>query len=246
MGMNADMKDYRILLLLVCLLLSLSPAWPAGLGAEPKTAAYQQEGTLGPLSAIAEFHNAEEKAILDVVPSLSELGAGWTTNVVAYLLDPRSHPSEIDYHGDTESSPQLSAQREVMRTNGRTGCGLVLYGHGNLIMNSGLYRVYIQRWDNRRSLHNCWVDWKMNPNRIVRDTPPIGEDCFWVYEWWRQTLVRQHLVFRLGLFHVVVEAGAESDFAPMVRLGQVLDAKIRGRSIPEPPYPSKVRIAGLP
>jgi hypothetical protein len=226
------MKGRQILLLLVCLLLELSPAWSSELGTELESSAHRQAGMPALRSTTPKLHTPEEKAILDVAPSVSELGAGWTTNLVAYLLDPRSCPSEIDYHGDPASSPELGAQREVMKTNGRTGCGLVLYGHGNLIMNSGLYRVYIQRWNNRRSLHNCWVDWKMNPNRIVRDTSPVGEDSFWVYEWWRQTLVRQHLVFRRGLFHVVVEAGADSDFAPMIRLAQVLDAKIGGRSIP--------------
>jgi hypothetical protein len=229
------MKGCQILLLIVCLLLDWSSAWWSGFGAELESSAHRQAGMPALLSTMPIFHTREENAILDVAPSVSELGAGWTTSLVAYLLDPRSCPSEIDYHGDAESSPQLGAQREVMKTNGRTGCGLVLYGHGDLIMNSGLYRVYIQRWNNRRSLHNCWVDWKMNPNRIVRDTSPVGEDSFWVNEWWRQTLVRQHLVFRRGLFHVVVEAGAESDFAPMIRLAQVLDAKIRGRSIPEAP-----------
>ena len=227
------MKRCQIWLLTACLLLDLSGAWSSALGAELEKPAHQPEGRPALLSATPEPDTALEKAILDVAPSVSELGAGWTTNLVAYLLDPRSHPSEIDYRGDAESSPELGAQREVMKTNGRTGCGLVLYGHGNLIMNSGLYRVYIQRWSNRRSLHNHWVDWKMNPNRIVRDAPPVGEDSFWVNEWWRQTPVRQHLVFRQGLFHVVVEAGADADVAPMIRLGQVLEAKIRGRSIPE-------------
>jgi hypothetical protein len=173
-----------------------------------------------------------ERAVLDVVPSLSELGAGWTTNVVAFLLDPHSHPSEIDSRGDARTSPELSVQREIMKTNNRTGCGLVLYGRGDLIMNRGLYRVYIQRWSDRRSLHNSWVGWKMNPNRVVRDAAAVGEDCFWVNEWWRQTLVRQNFVFRQGLFHVVVEAGPDSDAAHMVLLARAIRAKILGRPIP--------------
>ncbi len=173
-----------------------------------------------------------ERAILDVVPSLTELGAGWTTNVVAFLLDPHSHPSEIDSRGDARTSLELSVQREVMKTNHRTGCGLVLYGRGDLIMNRGLFRVYLQRWSDRRSLHNSWVGWKMNPNRVVRDAAAVGEDCFWVNEWWRQTLVRQNFVFRQGLFHVVVEAGPDSNFAHMIQLAQTIQAKILGRPIP--------------
>jgi hypothetical protein len=185
-------------------------------------------------SWIGQAHAAEEKPILAIVPKVAELGEDWTTNVVAYLLDPKSQPSEIDYQRDAESSPALFVQREVMKTNGRTGCALVLYGCGDLIENSGLHRVFIQRWENRRLLHNQWVRWKMDPNRVVRTTPDIGEDYFWTQEWWRQTLVRQNFIFRRGLFHVVIETGAEINPERITRLAEVLDAKIRGRPVPKP------------
>ena len=175
----------------------------------------------------------EPVAILAVTPSLDELGRGWTTNVVAYLLDPKSQPSEIDYRSDPKTSLLLEYQRSVMLTNNRTGCALILYGRGNLIMNIGLYRVYIQRWDNTRTLHNSWVGWKMDPSRVLRgDVSPVGDDCFWTEEWWRQTKVRNNFIFRRGLFHVTVEAGSDSDYRPMVRLAEVIDAKIRGRPAP--------------
>src|ERR1044072_2600625 len=120
-----------------------------------------------------------------------------------------------------------------MSTNNRAGCAMILYGNGYLVMNSWLHRVYIQRWDNTRSLHNSWVVWKMNPSRGVRPTPPLGEDFFWVDEWWRRTWVRQNLVFRRGLFSIVIESGAETDPAHMIQLAQVLDAKVRGRPAPK-------------
>src|SRR5262249_38086455 len=143
-----------------------------------------------------------ERSVLDVVPSVTELGEGWTTNVVAYLIDARSQPPEIDYQNDPKVSLLLEAQRQAMTTNNRTGCGLVLFGRGDLVMNRGLYRVYIQRWNSKRALHNAWVGWKMNPNRVVRNNSPVGEDFFWIVDWWRQTPVEQDLVFRRGLFHV--------------------------------------------
>lgn len=180
--------------------------------------------------------DASERAILEVIPTVRELGKGWTTNIVAYLLDPRSRPSEIDYRVDVQTSLLLDYQRSVMRTNHRTGCCMVLFGRGDLVNNSGLFRVFIQRWDNRRSLHNGWVGYKMVPGRVLRTTAHVGEDYFWSEEWWRRTLVRQNLVFRRGLFHVAIEAGAESDPLQLLRLAQVIDAKIRGR--PTPPEES--------
>jgi hypothetical protein len=184
---------------------------------------------------------AQEKAVLEVVPSLAELGEGWTTNIVAYLLDPRSQPPEIDFKSEPAKSLRLTEQREAMKTNKRTGCGLILYGRGDLVMNRGLYRVYIQRWADSRSLHNSWVDFKMNPARVVRNHPAVGEDFYWTNDWWRETCVGQNLVFRRGLFHVVVEAGPESDDAQMVQLAQAIDAKITGRVKPAEPRPGPER-----
>jgi hypothetical protein len=186
---------------------------------------------------IAERAPMEEKPVTTIVPTVSELGAGWTTNVIAYLVDPRSTPPEIDHQFDVDTSPMLAMQRQAMLTNSRTGCGMVLFGRGNLVMNSGLFRVYIQRWKNTRSLHNEWVGWKMNPNRVLRTHPFVGEDFFWTNEWWRRTLVRHNFIFRRGLFHVVVEAGADADPAHMIRLAEVIDAKIRGRPVPKAPVP---------
>ena len=45
----------------------------------------------------------------------------------------------------------------------------------------------------------------------------------------RETRVRQNLVFRRGLFHITLEAGAESDSSALVELAQAIDAKIIGR-----------------
>ncbi len=187
-----------------------------------------------PGPCLAERAPLVEKPVTAIVPTLGELGPGWTTNVTAYLVDPRSTPSEIDYQMDAATSVMLSMQRQAMLTNSRTGCGMVLFGRGDLVMNSGLFRVYIQRWKDTRSLHNEWVGWKMNPNRVVRMHPFVGEDFFWTEEWWRRTLVRNNFVFRRGLFHVVVEAGADADPSHILRLAAVIDAKIGGRPVPIP------------
>jgi hypothetical protein len=171
---------------------------------------------------------AEGKAILDVAPSLTELGESWTTNLIAYLLDPRSQPSEVDYLRGPKSSPVLDYHRQQMKSDGRTGYGTILYGHGGMVMNKGLYRVYIQRWSNTPSLDKRWVDWKSRLTRVVRSAQSVGEAFFWAEDG-----MFQKLTFRRGLFHVVVEAGSASDFTWMVRLAEVIDAKIQGQPIPK-------------
>lgn len=169
---------------------------------------------------------SEVKPILTVVPSLSELGPTWTTNVIAYLLDPRSHPSEIDYRHDIKTSPMLALQRANMEKDGRNAFAIVLYGRGDMTVNQGWHRVYIYRWENRRALHNRWVDWKMNPARIVRSISTPGDDYYWTDDGFMQDFT-----FRRGLFHVSIEAGSLSDYRPIVRLAEVIDAKMRGKTV---------------
>jgi hypothetical protein len=182
---------------------------------------------LGSSSPKSGYPAAEEKPVLDVAPTVSELGAGWTTNQVMYLLDPRSQSPEIDYLG-RNPSPVLEYHRQHMKKDGRTAYADIHYGRGNMVVNQGRYMVTIQRWGETRSLDKRWVDWKMNRNWIVRATATAGEDCFWTDDG-----MFQKFTFRRSLFHVVIEAGSASEYMPMLRLGQVIDAKIQGKPIPK-------------
>jgi hypothetical protein len=170
---------------------------------------------------------ADEKPILELAPTLAELGPGWTTNQVMYLLDPRCQSPEIDYLG-RKPSPVLEYQRQQMRKDGRTAYADIHYGRGNMVVNQGRYMVTIQRWGETRSLDKRWVGWKMNRNRIVRSTATVGEDCFWTDDG-----MFQSLTLRRDLFHVVIQAGSAAEYIPMLRLAQVIDAKIQGKPIPK-------------
>jgi hypothetical protein len=116
-----------------------------------------------------------------------------------------------------------------MKKDGRTGYAIIHYARKGDAHNADDYRVYIQRWGSIRPLHNAWVDWKMNRNRVLRPGPPLGEDFFWTIDG-----MLQNLAFQRGLFHVVIEAGSASAYEPMLRLAEVIDAKIRGKPIPKP------------
>ena len=56
---------------------------------------------------------AEAKALLEVAPSVAELGEGWTDRQVQYLIDPLSRPSKI---GPEEL---LKTTRAMMARTGR-------------------------------------------------------------------------------------------------------------------------------
>jgi hypothetical protein len=188
--------------------------------------------SFGPLSAQA----GEPKGILEVLPAVTELGQGWTTNLVTYLYDRYSRPSEISYGEDPGNSRFLHWLRTSLQKDnssadclaGRTGYCLAHYGLGDLVFNSGEYQICVMRWSDRRSLHNSWVDWKMSRCRVVRDGVAVGEDFYW-----SEDLTAQTLTLRRGLFTVSVTAGLRSDYRPMVHLSEAIDAKIRGRSVPK-------------
>lgn len=192
------------------------------------------------IASLAPVQAAETTGVLNVAPTLIELGDGWTTNLVACVLDPQSTPSEFDnFNG--ERSRLLEFYREQMKKDGRTGYATLLYTRSDAVTNRALYRVYIQRWQNTRLLHNRWVEWKMAPARIVRSGPMIGEDYFWSDDG-----VFQEFSFRRGLFNVVIQAGSASEYKPMVWLAVAIDAKIRGRPIPKTDAPREMINESLP
>ena len=123
---------------------------------------------------LASARADEPKGILDVMPTVAELGGDWTTNLVTYLVDPCSRPSEISYGEDPGSNRFLAWLRAGLREDHapdhclahRTAYGLAHYGQGNLVFNSGEYQLCVMRWRDPRSLHNAWVEWKMTGGRV--------------------------------------------------------------------------------
>lgn len=164
-----------------------------------------------------------ERSLLELRPTLSELGPAWKTNYTAYLIDPRSDPPEITHQGNPKTDRFLQFQRERMPQDGRTGYGLFLYGTEDSSAN-GFYAVHIQRWSSARALHNRWVDLKMSPTRVLHDGPPVGEDCFW-----REDCMFQEFSFRRGVYSVVIEATVSRDYKNLWELGRAVDANLRAR-----------------
>jgi hypothetical protein len=105
---------------------------------------------------IAPAQAAQEKAVLDVAPSLTELGEGWTTNSIVSLLDPLSRPSGIAFKKQPDVKGMTNFLRTPPKTKGQMGWGRFHYGRGDLVLNRGLYFVSIQRWSNTNALEQAW------------------------------------------------------------------------------------------
>jgi hypothetical protein len=173
---------------------------------------------------------ASERAVLEVAPSLGELGAGWTTNSIVALLDAKSQApgTSSKRTADPKGKQTATLLRDTGGAKGQMGWVRMEYGRGDLVLNRGAYFVSIQRWGNTNALEKAWSGWKTRPDYMTWRGPAIGEACYWTeYE-------KYHgLTFRRGLFHIVVSCGSESEHSGLLRLAEVIDAKIAGRPIPK-------------
>jgi hypothetical protein len=158
-------------------------------------------------SWVAAAQPAAERSVLEVVPTLAELGSGWTTNTLLSLLDPRSRPPAA-----SSGKPLKSATNTVRRTRRpghQTGWIRLEYGRGDMLLNKGAYFVSVQRWANTNALNQAWQGWAARPDYTAWRGLPLGESCYWTED------DKFHgLVFRRGLYHVVVTCGERSPAAP--------------------------------
>ena len=96
---------------------------------------------------------AVDKPVLEIAPTLSELGKEWTTNQLVLLIDPLGKPPQIVCPGNPDPEGLLATFRQMMKSSGRTGYLRMHYGRGDLVVNQGAYHVYLQRWTNADALN---------------------------------------------------------------------------------------------
>jgi hypothetical protein len=175
---------------------------------------------------LSRMDGAEVKPVLDVAPTLAELGEGWTTNVIISVLDTQAQPAGAVSKRQVESRGMTNRVRATGKKAGRMGWVRIEYGRGDLVLNSGAYFVSIQRWANTNALEKAWRGWRTRPDYTAWRGPPIGEGCYWTED------EKFHgLTFRRGLFHVVITCGSQSDHAGLFELADVIDVKILGRPV---------------
>jgi hypothetical protein len=179
-------------------------------------------------SLATDVFGADRVGILDILPSIQDLGKEWTTNSVVVLVDPYSRPAEISNGMGALLDWARKGVSQHEQTGGclegRTGYCLVLYGCGDSYRNNLEYEVCAQAWSERQSLDGHWTYWKakMEPLRVPGESGGVGEDCYWT----RDT-TEQHLHFRRGLFQITVSiCGVGPDPKRMLRLAQAIDARI--------------------
>ena len=159
---------------------------------------------------------AESKSLLDVAPTVAELGEGWKLGTTTLLIDPLSRPAEI---GPAEL---IKVTREMMKRTGREAYLRIALGHS--AMTNHECQVYLQRWPSTDALNNHHY---RKPDPLPGKAPPaVGQEgC------WSGGPFVSSLSYRLDQYLIVIE-GWTSDDARLLRLAKVIEAKLLEKSVP--------------
>lgn len=146
-----------------------------------------------------------------IAPSLSQLGAGWTSNQVVVFVDQRTPTNEIGH----EHNAWLKAARSVVGKRGREAYLLVRYTYGS---NDAL--VWIIRCKDAQSVG---VDWGRDKETktSLENLPKVGEEVRFYQRHGRHN----NIAFRRNNYLVDIESVS----VPVERLRQLaelLDANL--------------------
>lgn len=162
------------------------------------------------------IHAAERRPLLEVAPTVAELGEGWKAHRMIFLIDPLSQPSEIG------SEDLLKTMSKMMADTGREAYLGMAIGHR--AMTNHECRVNIQRWPSAEALTNHHYRKDPLPGKAP---PRIGQEAYWT-----GGEFVSGLAYRLDQYLVVIEGWA-SDDARILRLAKVIEAKLAGKPIPK-------------
>ncbi len=169
----------------------------------------------------ATLHCGETKSLLELAPTATELGGGWEDGKVMCLIDPLSEPSEIVREGHSNPQALISFQKDLMKTAGQDAY-LETHYHHSVMINTEC-RLYLQRWPSPEAV----------PKASSPNTPEPGRSPPHLGDWarWGNGGQNRILEFRLDRYLVVIDAryGYEKQ---MLRIGQVIEAKLSGKPTP--------------
>ncbi len=153
---------------------------------------------------------AAQVGIATILPSLADLGSGWTSNSIAVLLDPLSSPGEV-----AEGPAWRESARRVVSKPGFEAHAVARYFYGT----NGLL-VLVNRLKTKDDIREDW--WRDPETKAPSGgLPAVGEEV----RFYRRHGMHSAIAFRRGNYLIEVETVA----APMDKVRQMaelLDAKL--------------------
>jgi hypothetical protein len=162
---------------------------------------------------------ATEVGIGRILPTITELGSGWTSNRIVLLVDPLSSPSEVaDARDAPEPEAMLRSTRESMRRSHRTGQAFIRYHLGNQ-----QFGVFINRFDSKSAAEANWTKSVEEEATAATSVPrQIGERV----RSGNRNGMHNHLTFLRGQYFVTVECGLASGWKDIEHLARAIDEKL--------------------
>jgi hypothetical protein len=170
--------------------------------------------------ALAAVDAAGQPSIEQILPSITQLGEGWSSNRVVVLVDPLSSPSEW---ADVNEGPGwLKLGRELLKRDPRREAWAVIryFGRG-----TGAYHtnslVTISRWKAPESIGKDWGrdnETKGSPAEL----PNLGEET----RFYQRDGMHNDIAFRRGNYLINVECPIAFGVEHLKRLAETLDANL--------------------
>ena len=165
----------------------------------------------------------QQVGIDKIVPTLEQLGAGWTSNRVVVLVDPLSSPSVVTNEGPVWLQ---AAQRAVGKGGREAYCFLrCSYGPRSVL-------VWINRYKRKEDIRPDWgtdKDTRIPPDKL----PEVGEEV----RFYQRHGLHNDIAFRRGSYLVEVE-GVDAPMESLKQMAEVLDGNLlKAQGLPAPKRP---------
>lgn len=139
----------------------------------------------------------QEPGISSILPGISQLGKGWSSNRVALLVDPLSSPSEVaDPQDVRDPEASLRKRRETLAKGNLVAHGFVRYYRGNRP-----YGVFASRFKTQAGLEESWKRSLKESEPTVVIANGIGESAFL----YKSQGMHNDVCFRRGNYLITVE-----------------------------------------
>jgi hypothetical protein len=159
-----------------------------------------------------------QPGLTSILPTVAQLGEGWTSNRVVVLIDPLSSPREIAATNENQMA-WLQFGRDLLKKDARREAYAMVryYGGG-----SGGYHtnslVFITRWKSRESTGDDW-----GRDKETKDPPgnlsKVGEEV----RFYQRDGMHNNIAFRRGKYLIDVECPTAYGIEHLKRLAEALD-----------------------
>ncbi len=159
----------------------------------------------------------------DIIPTVAQLGAGWTSNRVVVMVDPLCSPKEVA--DPNEGSGWLEVVHGILRKEPRRESYAMVRYYGSFGTNAWCTNsqalVWITRWGSKADMGKQWGEDNATKDS-PKSLPKIGEE---VHSYQRHGM-HNDISFRRGGYLITVEGSTVCGWDYLLKLAEALDRNL--------------------